>query len=207
MELATHNTMSYRKPKQFWAKLIPFIARCQSVDYKKQHELGAKGFDLRLFWDKHGKLEFRHGIVSYNADDIDEILEYANENKIYVRIILEIRDYNAKHIENLDEIKQKFIDFCSQIETKYTNIKFYGGNTLNNWETIYEFKNKYNIKEVPLYSSVTSLFNSKSKFLRIIDDLCPWIYAKLNNKKNINVYKDSDCMLVVDFINIQEKSL
>ena len=38
MGLATHNTMSYRKPKQFfWAKLIPFIARCQSVDYKKQH--------------------------------------------------------------------------------------------------------------------------------------------------------------------------
>ena len=35
MELATHNTMSYRKPKQFWIKLIPFISRCQSVDYKK----------------------------------------------------------------------------------------------------------------------------------------------------------------------------
>lgn len=68
-------------------------------------------------------------------------------------------------------------------------------------------KNKYNIKEVPLYSSVTSLFNSNSKFLRIIDDLCPWIYAKLNNKKNINTYKDDDCTLVVDFINIQEKSL
>lgn len=203
MELATHNTMSYRKPKQFWAKLIPFVARCQSVDYKKQHELGAKGFDLRLFWDKNGKLEFRHGIVSYNADDIDEILEYANENGIYVRIMFEIRDYNAKHIENLDALKQKFKDFCSQIEAKYTNIKFYGGNALNNWETVYEFKNKYDIKEVPLYSSVTSLFNSKNKFLKIIDDLCPWIYAKLKNKKNINAHKDKNCMLVVDFINIK----
>ena len=39
MELATHNTMSYRKPKQFWAKLVPFIARCQSVDYKKQQRI------------------------------------------------------------------------------------------------------------------------------------------------------------------------
>lgn len=203
MELATHNTMSYRKPKQFWAKLIPFVARCQSVDYKKQHELGAKGFDLRLFWDKNGKLEFRHGIVSYNADDIDEILEYANENGIYVRIMLEIRDYNAKHIENLDTLKQKFKDFCSQIEAKYTNIKFYGGNALNDWETVYEFKNKYDIKEVPLYSSVTSLFNPKNKFLKIIDDLCPWIYAKLKNKKNINAHKDKNCMLVVDFINIK----
>ena len=203
MKLATHNTMSYRKPKQFWAKLIPFIARCQSIDYKKQHELGAKGFDLRLFWDKEGKLEFRHGIVSYNADDFDEILEYANENGIYLRIMLEIRDYNIKHIKNLDEIKQKFINLCSQIEAKYPNIKFYGGKTLNDWETIYEFNNKPNIKEISLYSSVTSLFNSKSKFLKIIDDLCPWIYAKLNNKKNINNYKDNDCTLVVDFINIQ----
>ena len=65
MELATHNTMSYRKPKQFWAKLIPFVARCQSVDYKKQHELGAKGFDLRLFWDKHDNIEFRIGLKIY----------------------------------------------------------------------------------------------------------------------------------------------
>ena len=203
MELATHNAMSYRKPKQFWAKLIPFVAKCQSVDYKKQHKLGAKGFDLRLFWDKDGKIEFRHGIVSYNADDIDEILEYANEHEIYLRIMLEIRDYNVDKIDNLDELKQKFIDFCTQIEAKYPNIKFYGGKTVNDWKTIYEFKNKPDIKEVSLYSSVTSLFNSNNKFLRIIDDLCPWIYARLRNKKNINSYKDSDCTLVVDFINIQ----
>ena len=77
MELATHNTMSYRKPKQFWIKLIPFISRCQSVDYKKQHELGAKGFDLRLFWDKDGKLEFRHGITSYSL-----VLEFLLRHRV-----------------------------------------------------------------------------------------------------------------------------
>ena len=141
MELATHNTMTYRKPKQFWAKLVPFITRCQSVDYKKQHELGAKGFDLRSFWDKDGKLEFRHGIFSYNADDIYDILEYVNENSMYVRIMFEIRNYNMKHIKSLDTIKQKFVDFCTQIEAKYPSIKFYGGKTMNDWKTIYEFNN------------------------------------------------------------------
>lgn len=64
-----------------------------------------------MFWDKDGKLEFIHGIVSYNADNIDEILEYANEHEIYLRIMLEIRDYNINKINNLDELKQKFIDF------------------------------------------------------------------------------------------------
>ena len=52
-----------------------------------------------MFWDKDGKLEFRHGIFSYNADDIYDILEYVNENSMYVRIMLEIRDYNVKHIK------------------------------------------------------------------------------------------------------------
>ena len=203
MELATHNTMTYRKPKQFWAKLIPFVARCQSVDYKKQHELGAKGFDLRLFWDKDGKLEFRHGLVSYNADDIYEILSYANENNLYLRVMLEIRDCYVKSIKNLDALKQKFINFCCEIESVYPNVKFYGGKTMNDWKTIYNFKNDLSTKEVSLYSSLTSLFKSDNKFLRVIDDLCPWIYAKLKNKKNINTYKDSDCILVVDFINIQ----
>ena len=97
--------------------------------------------------------------------------------------------------------------FVRKQKAKYPRIKFYGGKTINDWKTIYEFKNKPDIKEVSLYSSVTSLFNSNNKFLRIIDDLCPWVYARLRNKKNINAYKDSDCMLIVDFINIQEKSL
>ena len=203
MKFATHNTMSYQRPKQWWARIFPFFAKCQRVDYKKQHELGAKGFDLRLFWDKNGKLEYRHGIVSYNADDIYEILDYANENNIYVRLILEVRTYNAKNIKNLDEIKQKFKDFCCHIESKYPNIKFYGGNTLDGWEILYEFKNKPNIKEIGLYSSITSLFNSENKFLKVIDDLCPLIYAKLKNKKNIYAYKDTDYTLAIDFINIQ----
>lgn len=33
----------------------------------------------------------------------------------YLRVMLEVRDYNVNKIKNLDELKQKFIDFCSQI--------------------------------------------------------------------------------------------
>ena len=203
MKLTTHNTMSYQKPKQLWAKIIPFVARCQSVDYIKQYELGAIGFDLRIFWDKNGNLEFRHGIVSYPADNIWEVLDFIRDHNLYVRILFELRSYNKKHIKNIDELKDKFREFCKEIEDKYPTVKFYGGCATCDWEQLYVFKNDEHIPEIGLYSSNTSLFKSSNKFLSVIDDLCPWIYAKLMNRKNMEKYKDSEQYISVDFINIQ----
>ena len=203
MKLTTHNTMSYQKPKQLWAKIIPFVARCQSVDYIKQYELGAIGFDLRIFWDKNGNLEFRHGIVSYPADNIWEVLDFIRDHNLYVRILFELRSYNKKHIKNIDELKDKFREFCKEIEDKYPTVKFYGGCATCDWEQLYVFKNDEHIPEIGLYSSNTSLFKSSNKLLSVIDDLCPWIYAKLMNRKNMKKYKDSEQYISVDFINIQ----
>ena len=203
MKLTTHNTMSYQTPKQLWAKIIPFVARCQSVDYIKQYELGAVGFDLRLFWDKNGNLEFRHGIVSYPADNIWEVLDFIRDHDLYVRVLFELRSYNKKHVKNVETLKTKFKDFCKEIEDKYPTVKFYGGCATCDWEQLYNFKNDEHMPELGLYSSNTSLFKSSNKFLRIIDDLCPWIYAKLMNRKNMKKYKDSEQYISVDFINIQ----
>ena len=203
MKLTTHNTMSYQKPKQLWAKIIPFVARCQSVDYIKQYELGAVGFDLRLFWDKNGNLEFRHGIVSYPADNIWEVLDFIRDHDLYVRVLFELRSYNKKHVKNVETLKTTFKDFCKEIEDKYPTVKFYGGCATCDWEQLYNFKNDEHMPELGLYSSNTSLFKSSNKFLRIIDDLCPWIYAKLMNRKNMKKYKDSEQYISVDFINIQ----
>ena len=203
MKLTTHNTMSYQKPKQLWAKIIPFVARCQSVDYIKQYELGAVGFYLRLFWDKNGNLEFRHGIVSYPADNIWEVLDFIRDHDLYVRVLFELRSYNKKHVKNVETLKTKFKDFCKEIEDKYPTVKFYGGCATCDWEQLYNFKNDEHMPELGLYSSNTSLFKSSNKFLRIIDDLCPWIYAKLMNRKNMKKYKDSEQYISVDFINIQ----
>ena len=203
MKLTTHNTRSYQKPKQLWAKIIPFVARCQSVDYIKQSELGAVGFDLRLFWDKNGNLEFRHGIVSYPADNIWEVLDFIRDHDLYVRVLFELRSYNRKHVKNVETLKTKFKDFCKEIEDKYPTVKFYGGCATCDWEQLYNFKNDEHMPELGLYSSNTSLFKSSNKFLRIIDDLCPWIYAKLMNRKNMKKYKDSEQYISVDFINIQ----
>ena len=94
-------------------------------------------------------------------------------------------------------------EFCKEIEDKYPTVKFYGGYATCDWEQLYNFKNDEHMPELGLYSSNTSLFKSSNKLLSVIDDLCPWIYAKLMNRKNMKKYKDSEQYISVDFINIQ----
>lgn len=52
---------------------------------------------------------------------------------------------------------------------------------------------------------MTSLFVLKKKWLSVIDDWCPYIYAKLMNVQNICEYSgfDDDCYVSIDFIDIQ----
>lgn len=205
MNLATHNTMTYLKPKQWWARIFPFFAKCQSVDYRMQHVLGAKGFDLRIFWDKEGNIEFRHGLYRYPADNLYEVLDYARDNGIIVRVLFELRDYNEKFVKNAEELKRKFMQFCSDIERKYPTIQFYGGNATGSWEQVYKFHNEPKMNEIGLYSSVTSLFVIKKKWLKVIDDWCPYLYAKWMNRQNIEEYKSKDdsWYVSVDFIEMQ----
>lgn len=208
MKLGSHNTMTYLRPKVFWQRLLPFIGRCQSVDYKVQHSLGAVGYDLRLFWDDDGKLEYRHGFLRFPADNIDEVLSYAESNNIIVRVLLEVRSYNKPLISNIDELRSRFKAYCSEIEEKYHSILFFGGQESGSGEKLYTFKNDTgNLAIEELHSSVTSLFKSHNKFLRMIDDLFPIIYSLIKNEKNIRAYQNNkdkeNTYLYVDYIEVQ----
>lgn len=208
MKLGSHNTMTYLRPKVFWQRLLPFIGRCQSVDYKVQHSLGAVGYDLRLFWDDDGKLEYRHGFLRFPADNIDEVLSYAESNNIIVRVLLEVRSYNKGLIGNIDELRSRFKAYCSEIEEKYPSILFFGGQESGSGEKLYTFKNDTgNLAIEELHSSVTSLFKSHNKFLRMIDDLFPIIYSLIKNEKNIRAYQSNkdkeNTYLYVDYVEIQ----
>lgn len=208
MKLGSHNTMTYLRPKVFWQRLLPFIGRCQSVDYKVQHSLGAVGYDLRLFWDDDGKLEYRHGFLRFPADNIDEVLSYAESNNIIVRVLLEVRSYNKPLISNIDELRSRFKAYCSEIEEKYPSILFFGGQESGSGEKLYTFKNDMgNLAIEELHSSVTSLFKSHNKFLRMIDDLFPIIYSLIKNEKNIRAYQNNkdkeNTYLYVDYIEVQ----
>ena len=208
MKLGSHNTMTYLRPKVFWQRLLPFIGRCQSVDYKVQHSLGAVGYDLRLFWGDDGKLEYRHGFLRFPADNIDEVLSYAESNNIIVRVLLEVRSYNKPWISNIDELRSRFKAYCSEIEEKYPSILFFGGQESGSGEKLYTFKNDTgNLAIEELHSSVTSLFKSHNKFLRMIDDLFPIIYSLIKNEKNIRAYQNNkdkeNTYLYVDYVEVQ----
>lgn len=197
MKIGSHNTFTYLPVRQWWLKPIGFMAKCQSLDIWKQYQLGIRLFDLRVRFTLNGKPILCHGYMEYDCptDFISDTLHKLNKCKgIYVRVILEINKEN-KYQED------RFIQYCKKLELTYENIKFFEGRRKFDFKTIYKFKNP-NEDLDEKYSSVTSFFKSKNKFLKIIDDWFPWIYAKLNNKKNLKKGTTHKWFLL-DFVNIR----
>lgn len=205
MNIGTHNSLTYLTPKKWWQKLIGFTAKCQAVDYKKQYELGARVFDVRLWYDDDLKMEVRHGRIAYKIGYtvFFNMLEFLEEKgDCYVRILCE-EDSFAKNDPIVIDKEKCFIEDCRYIESMYDNIKFFGGNRKYDWKVLYNFKNKDIPTLVDRYSSTTSLFKNDKKWLAVLDDLCPILYAKLKNKTLIKEHNDKDGYLFIDFINIK----
>lgn len=186
MKIGTHNSMSYLRPKKWYMYLFRFIAKCQQVDIKKQYELGARMFDLRIGYDKNSKLEFRHGRMTFKGN-VEEALKFLNtrRTKCYIRLILEIKK---------DDLSQEllFIKDCRKWESEYKKLVFFCGRRKYDWEIIYKFKTPE-----PIINQLVSSMTWKK-----LDDWYPWIYARLMNRKNISEYNSKDWLLI-DFINIQ----
>lgn len=208
MKIGSHNTLSYIKPKKWYLRPFHFMAKCQSKNYIEQYEkYGARLFDVRIWFDKYGKLEVRHGIIAFNIDsnDLNEFFEYLNsKGDVYCRVILE-EDNILKKNRNVEEIEDKFSKYCKHLEDTYKYITFFGGNRKFDFKVIYKFKAE-DPRLLDYYSSTTSWFtHSDSIFLKKIDDLWPWLYARFHNKENIEKAKkdkDKDFVLL-DFVNIR----
>lgn len=191
-KLASHDSMTYLPPKKWYLYPFRFMARCQSKTLQQQYEdYGIRMFDIRISFDKNGKPEFRHGLIAYKGD-VAEHFKYLNSKKrVAVRLILE------EYMDDKSDIQEdNFIDYCSHLESTYKNIKFFGGIRKRDWKTIYNFK--YN----PSYDNKYSSNNTNDTTGTILDDWFPWIYAKFNNKKNIEKGTDKP-WLFIDFVNIR----
>lgn len=205
MKIGTHNSLTYLTPKKWWQKLIKFTAKCQEVDYEKQYELGARVFDVRLWYDDDLKMEVRHGRIAYKIGYtvFFNMLDFLEEKgDCYVRLICE-EDSFAKNDQTVINKEKRFIEDCRYVESLYNNIKFFGGNRKYDWKVLYNFKNKDVPNLIDRYSSTTSLFKSDNKWLAVLDDLYPKLYAKLKNKRLVKEHDDKEGYLFIDFINIK----
>lgn len=196
MKLASHNTMTYLKPSNILLYPFRFIARCQKLSLDEQINQGVRLFDFRISFDKKGNPVFTHGLMKFKLPkgiSMHSILFQldclACKEDVWVRIINEKdKDYEC------------FSLYCNAIENSYKNIKFYGGYNKKGWKLLYSFKNQQpNV--IDKYTSWNNdVFNRGTGWL--FDDIWPWIYAKLNNKKWRKKYANFDGFLMQDFIGI-----
>lgn len=199
--LGSHNSMTYLPVKQWYFKPLFWTARCQSKPLYEQYELGARLFDIRVRFDENGYTVLAHGLIEFEGDVYDALKELnslASKHKIYVRISLE------SNSRMKDQYMQEycFKDFCSYIQRIYTNLIFFGGRRKYDWAPVYDFGTAEPTIE-DSYSSTTNIFGESSfTFAAKLDDLWPWLYAKIHNKKRIKMGTDKQ-VLLIDFVNIQ----
>lgn len=189
LNLGSHNSMTYLKPKKWYMYPFQFMARCQSKSIEEQYEkYDIRVFDLRISYDINCNIEFRHGLIAYKGD-VKKTLEYLNsrKTKVYVRLLLEVGEY----AQDLEKQEWMFTLSCEEFEKNYPNIKFFCGRRKFDWKEVYKFK----FKEPDIIQKVSSMQGSK------LDDLWPWLYAKLNNRKSLREIDKG--WLFLDFVEIK----
>ena len=194
----SHNSWTFRKPIKQYLKPLYFLTQCQEVDIQTQmKDYNISLFDLRVKFINNEPY-IHHGLFNYGKVDYAD-LKLLNDNNCYLRVMLES---NSKMKDQILQ-EQQFITFCNELTRKYPNIKFFGGNRKFDGKSVYNFNTLQQPTLIDLYSSVTTLFDSDNKYLRILDDWFPRLYALLKNKKNLKEYVDTDdTYLFYDFVNI-----
>lgn len=187
-KLGTHNSMSYLKPLKWWHRPFHFMSKCQSVSIKEQYEkYNARYFDFRVRQGKDGQWYFAHGQSLFFKPGINiyTVCEYLNNKPdVVVRLVLEELKRNP--------IKEKlFVELCKELREMFTDITFVGFNTKADWSSLYSYEGQPKISCYEACSSTTG---------NILDDWCPYLYAKKYNKDN----SKQGCYheyLLFDFIN------
>jgi hypothetical protein len=143
---------------------------------------GYKNFIAVMFADNEVK---KYNIT---VKELMEQLKWINDmGDCYVRVIHETR----KKSQYTEGTKNNFIFWCNTLKSQFPNIQFWCGRNLYNWEVDYNFNKEPTCEEK--YSSVRKP--------KLIDDWCPYIYAKLNNKEIIKTGTNKD-ILLIDYVNI-----
>lgn len=184
---ASHNSFTFLKPEKWYMSPFNFISKCQSKTIEEQYSnYNVRIYDLRIWFDKHGQPKIKHGLMTYKSDSLLLLLRWLNNkarrSKIYVRVILEV----PRHIPSQETL---FCDFCNRIKKEFKYITFTEGRRKYDWEQV------YCLSDTPYMDADFSSVKGTR-----LNDLWPWLYAKLHNKKAIKNSKEKYLML--DFVNI-----
>lgn len=194
MILASHNSMSYVKPASKWLYPFRFIGRCQSKTLIDQYQSGVRVFDIRLTFDEWGNPMIAHGLMKFKVTppEIEGVFEWMNlkaeTESIWCRIINERNNHY-----------HDFIGYCGHLKRTYPNIKFYGGLNKKTWNILFEFNNG-TPNVIDKYASHNKETDPSKRERFSIDDVWPWLYAKLFNKKWKTRYATFEGYLMLDFV-------
>lgn len=197
--IGSHNTMTYLKPKSWWMRPLIWMGRCQDKTYQEQYKSGVKAFDVRVFWDDEGELEFRHGMFAFSGEGFSDFLKFCQQKDIIVRLLFEERKFPAylrKRSEKL-ALFERFINLCEWVEETYPYLKLTCCKNTETGQVLYEPKTK-ELKQYHFYSSQTSLWEKFPRF----DDLWPRLYSMIRNKKHLRTTQilDSNSITWLDFV-------
>jgi len=203
MILASHNSWSYHKPKHWYMYPFRFMAKCQNKDIIEQWVSGVRMFDLRIYFDKYGVMQVRHGFMVYDIpfshlmNDLAFLDGKAKDEPVYVRVVLEMNKeskFNQAHQE------WNFRRLCGALVEYFKHIKFIEGVRKFDWKEIYHFDDPLP-PYIQKYSSTTSIDNKGlNKWYSKLDDWWPWLYAHLHNDHLYGQYIDYEGYLMMDFI-------
>lgn len=210
MILGSHNSMTYLKPRKWWMRIGLFMAKCQNLKLEEQYQSGVRWFDIRISFpkDRNGNRidpVFSHGIMDFKGLSVSCVLEFLNSKPdAYCRLVLE-KGGNSE--------RELFKFFVLHWLKVYPNLKVTQIARKGEWVNLLEpnASAPYGIKDAyasangfyPRYSSWPGILKKKVISGCLLDDLCPWIYAKLHNKKNLTANRNSKIILLIDFVGTE----
>lgn len=190
MKLASHNSWSYLPPKKWWMRPFSFVAKCQNKNIREQYKAGVRLFDLRVkFMHYYGFPVLAHGLTEYDSSGLEADLRWLNNqlDVVYVQVVLEIGKSDC-----MQELA--FVNWCKTIRRRYTNVIFVGFNRKYDWIPLLDDK-QGNLPIAGCFASAPS-----DKWYSKINDLWPWLWAKLHNREVLEAYKDYEGWVMMDFV-------
>lgn len=207
MKLASHNSLSFVKPKKWWEKLINFTAKCQSHDIQTQYIDGVRLFDIRLRrdWISCYSNDYdaisAHGLIEYKNIVIADVLDYLNskstkEDPVYVQLNLE----NFKYDGDRDYVW--FRELFKKCAETYQNLIFCGGYVKHPWRKIIDCEDPTIDQKNWEFMDFTWQPTTTEKIKRFFVNLfhfSPKYWAKKNNQEYKSTGTSAD-FLMLDYI-------